>query len=57
MEVDEKTTVKEVKNKLNETFVFGELEAKQYFIYKGGDQEDKDKNKNKEPLKYYYKYI
>jgi len=51
-----KTTIKEVKNKLNETFIFGELEANQYFIYKGGDQEDKDKNKNKEPMNYYYKY-
>ena len=40
MEVDETTSIKEVKHKLNETFIFGELEAKQYSIYKGGQQED-----------------
>ena len=27
---------------MNNTFIFGELQAKQYFIYKGGEQEDKE---------------
>jgi len=54
MTVDAETTIKEIK-KLNETFIFGELEANQYSIYKGGEQEDKYK-KNREPRKYYYKY-
>ena len=40
---------------MNETIIFGELEAKQYFIYKGGEQEDKEKT-NRGPMKYYYKY-
>ena len=44
MEVDVETTIKEVKNKLNETFIFGELEPNQHFIYKGGEHEDKYKN-------------
>ena len=35
-----KTTIKEVKNKLKETVIFGELEATPYFIHKGGQQED-----------------
>jgi len=54
MEVDAETTIKEVKNKLNESFIFGELEAKHYFIYKGGQQEDKENNR--EPMNYYYTY-
>ena len=46
MEVDEKNINKRsVKNKLNETFIYGELEPKQYFIYQGGEQEDKEKYK------------
>ena len=40
---------------MNETFVFGELQANPYFIYKGGEQEDKEQ-KNREPHKYYHKY-
>ena len=42
MEVDEKTTIKEIKYILNETFIFGDSEAMPYFICKGGEQEDKD---------------
>ena len=45
MEVDVETTIKEVNNKLNETFIFGELEPNQQFINKGGEQEDKYKTK------------
>ena len=54
--VDKETTVKYVKNTLNETFIFGELEPNQYFIYKGGQQGDKNKNKNREAMTYYHKY-
>ena len=57
MEVDAETTTKEIKNKLNETCMFGKLEPNQYFIQKGGEQEDKyKKNKKREPMTYYYKY-
>ena len=55
MEVEKKTTIKEIKNILNETFILGDLEALQYFICKGREQEDKEKY-NREPIKYYYKY-
>ena len=41
---------------MNETYIFGELEANQYFVYKGGEQEDKERKK-REPMKYYYRYI
>ena len=47
MKVDAETTIKDVKNKLNESFIFGELEPNQYFIHKNGEQEVKDKNINK----------
>ena len=50
-----KPTIKEIRNILNETFILGELEANPYFIYKGGEQEDKDKHKQREPQIYYYK--
>ena len=56
MEADVETTIKEVKKKLHEICIFGELEQNQYFIYKGGDQEDEDKHENREPMKYHYKY-
>ena len=45
MKVDVETSIKEGKKKLNETFLFEELEPNQYSIYKGGRQEDNDKNK------------
>ena len=43
-----KKTVKQIKNILNETFIFGESESKQYFIYKGGEQDDKQKKNTTE---------
>jgi len=55
-EVDAETTLKEVKNKSNETFIFGEVEPNQYLIYKGGEQEAKGKNKKREPMKYQSEY-
>ena len=42
---------------MNETSIFGELEPSHYFIYQGGEHEDKDKDKKREPLKYYYTNI
>ena len=51
----ETTTIKYIRNKLNETFIYGELKAKPYFIYKGREQEDKEKH-DREPMKYYYTY-
>ena len=41
---------------MSETFIFGELEPNQYFMYKGGEQEDKEQQ-NREPHEYYCKYI
>ena len=43
MKVDVETK-KEVKNELHDTFILGELEPSQYFVYKGGEQQYKDKN-------------
>ena len=54
MKVDTQTTIKYVKNKLDGSFMFGELEPNQYSIYKNGEEEDKDKNQNREPMNYYY---
>ena len=45
MAVDVETTIKEVKKKLNEIFILGELEANQYLIHTGGEQEDKERKK------------
>ena len=53
MEVYDEATIQEIKNKLKDKIVFGDLEVNQYPIYKGGHQEDKDKSKNREPMKYY----
>ena len=41
---------------MNETVVFGELEANQNSIYKGGPQENEDRSNNREPTKYYSNY-
>ena len=56
MKFDVETTIRYDKNKLNESFIFGGLELNQYFIYKNGEQEDKDKNKIGEAMTYYYEY-
>lgn len=51
----EQTTIKDLKEEVNKRFIYGELEDnKQYEIYKGGEQEDKNK---REPMTFYYKYI
>ena len=44
----EQTTIKDLKDEINKSFIFGELNNEQYEIYKGGEQEDK--KKNREPL-------
>ena len=53
MKVDVETTMKEVKKQI-EWNIFGDLEPNQYFIYKGGGQEDK--NTKMYPTTHYYKY-
>ena len=52
----EDTTIKQIKDELNKSFIFGELEPDQYEIYKGGEQEDKERT-NREPSTYYYIYL
>ena len=34
----EETTIKHIKDELNKSFIFGELDPDQYEIYKGGEQ-------------------
>lgn len=52
----EQTTIKELKEEINKSFIYGELENhEQYEIYKGGEQENREKNR--EPMQFYYKYI
>ena len=55
MTATEQTTIKELKDEINKSFIYGELNNEQYEIFKGGEQEDKDKNR--EPMTFYYKYI
>lgn len=50
----DETTLKEIKQEINKSFIYGDLDPKQYEIYKGGEQEDKDRNR--EPMTYYYTY-
>ena len=52
MTIDAETTIKYVKSKLKESFLFGELDMNQYFIYKHGEQHVRS-----EPMVDYYKYI
>ena len=53
----EDTTIKQIKDELNKSFIFGELDdPDQYEIYKGGEQEDKERT-NREPSTYYYIYL
>ena len=51
MKVDAETTIKQVKNKLNESLIFGESDMNQYFVYKHGEQHVRS-----EPMVDYYKY-
>jgi len=51
MTFDSETTIKDVKNKLNESFIFVELDMNQCYIYKHGEQHVKS-----EPMVDYYKY-
>jgi hypothetical protein len=56
LKLSENTTIKQVKDELNKSFIFGELDPDQYEIYKGGEQEDKERT-NREPQTYYYIYL
>lgn len=49
------TTIKQIKDELNKSFIYGELDPEQYEIYKGGEQEDKERQP--EPQKYFYIYL
>ena len=50
----EETTIKQIKDELNKTFIFGELDPDQYEIYKGGEQEDKERPTNGSTFYYTY---
>ena len=52
----EETTIKQIKDELNKSFIFGESDHDQYEIYKGMEQEDKERT-NREPSTYYYIYL
>jgi len=56
IKANENTTVQEVKEELNKSFLYGELEPQQYEIYTGGEQEDRDRNRTREPMAYYFTY-
>ena len=51
----ENTTIKQIKEELNKSFIYGDLEYNQYEIYKGGEQEDKERPP--EPQKHFYIYL
>ena len=55
IKTNENTTLKQIKDELNKSFIFGELDPDQYEIYKGGEQEDKERA-NRAPSTYYYTY-
>ena len=54
IEATEDTTIKHIKDELNKTFIFGELDPDQYEIYKGGEQEDKERPTNGSTFYYTY---
>ena len=53
-DITENTTILQIKQQLNNSFLFGNLDPEQYEIYKHGEQEDK--NKQSGNGKYYYTY-
>ena len=55
LKLNENTTIKQVKDELNKSFIFGEcLDPDQYEIYKGGEQEDKERPINGSTFYYTY---
>ena len=54
IETTENTTIKQIKDELNKSFIFGELDPDQYEIYKGGEQEDKERPTNGSTFYYTY---
>ena len=55
IKTNENSTLKQIKDELNKSFIFGELDPDQYEIYKGGEQEDKERA-NRAPSTHYYTY-
>ena len=55
IKTNENTTIKQIKDELNKSFIFGELDPDQYEIYKGGEQEDTERE-NRAPSTHYYTY-
>ena len=49
------TTIKDLKDEINKSFIYGELNNDQYEIYKCGEQQN-HKEKTREAMTYYYKY-
>ena len=54
----EGATIKDIKDEINKSFIYGELDPEQYEIYKGMEQEDKAKARtDREPQTHYYIYL
>ena len=53
-DITENTTILKIKQQLNNSFLYGNLEPEQYEIYKHGEQEDKNKQSGNGT--YYYTY-
>ena len=49
------TTIKQIKEELNKSCIYGELEPEQYEIYTGGQQENRERQ-NREPQTFHYTY-
>lgn len=54
IKTNENTTLKQIKDELNKLYIYGELDPKQYEIYTGGEQEDKERPTNGGTFYYTY---
>ena len=54
-DITENTTILKIKQQLNNSFLYGNLDPEQYEIYKHGEQEDTTKQSGNGT--YYYTYI
>jgi len=55
IKTSEHTTLKQIKEELNKSFIYGELEPEQYEIYTGEEQQNIER-RNSEPQTFYYTY-